>query len=192
MKNNDESGDFLWIDQTLRGNIRSFSNLTMKYQDRIFTFVVKSIRSQEDAKDITQNVFFNAFSNLKKFRKESSFQTWIYRITINQVKNYWRNNKHKFVIAESELKPLTENIWNRTEEIFDAKEEFNLEESKQTVDELISFLPLEQKQLFILFYIEGHSCREIAEIFKTSASNVKIQLYRGRQFLYNKFKSVFK
>ena len=183
MTNIDESSDFLWIDQTLQGNVRAFSNIIVKYQDRIYTLVVKSIRNQEDAKDITQNVFVNVFSNLKKFRKESSFQTWLYTIAINQVKNYWRNNKNRFVITESELKPLIEE---------NAKKEINLEESKQIVDDLISFLPLEQKQIFILYYITGHTCEEIAKILKTSASNVKIQLYRGRQYLYSKFKDMFK
>jgi RNA polymerase sigma-70 factor (ECF subfamily) len=152
---------------------------------------VRSIKNQEDAKDLTQTVFFNAFSNLKKFRKESSLGTWLYRIAINLVKNYWRDNKNKIVIAESELKPLTEKSGTTLREIADAKEETHLEESKLIVNELISFLPLEQKQIFILFYISGHTCNEIADIFKTSASNVKIQLYRGREYLYKKFKSNF-
>jgi RNA polymerase sigma-70 factor, ECF subfamily len=183
MSNIDESIDFLWIDQTLQGNVRSFSNFIVKYQDRIYTLVVKSIRNQEDAKDITQNVFVNAFSNLKKFRRESSFQTWLYRIAINQVKNYWRSNKNKFVIAESEFKSLPKES---------ATDEINPEESKHIVDDLISFLPMEQKQIFVLYYVAGHTCPEIAEILKTSTSNVKIQLYRGREFLYNKFKNIFK
>ena len=179
----DESSDFLWIDQTLQGTFRSFSNIIVKYQDRIYTLVLRSIKNQEDAKDITQNVFFNAFSNLKKFRKESSFLTWLYTIAINQVKNYWRDNKNRSVIAESELKPLIEE---------NAKKEANLEESKQIVDDLITFLPMEQRQIFILYYITGHTCKEIAEILKTSSSNVKIQLYRGRQYLYGKFKNIFR
>jgi RNA polymerase sigma factor (sigma-70 family) len=187
----DESNDFLWIDETLQGRTRSFSNIIVKYQDRIFTLVVRSIKNQEDAKDITQNVFINAFSNLKKFRKESSFLTWLYTIAINQVKNYWRNKKNRFVIAESELKSFIEENGNMIGEITEANKEFESEELKQTVDDLISFLPMEQRQIFILYYIAGHTCQEIAEIFKTSASNVKIQLYRGREYLYRKFKNIF-
>ena len=191
MTNIEESSDFLWIGETLHGNVRSFSNIIVKYQDRIYTLVVRSIKNQEDAKDITQNVFFNAFSNLKKFRKESAFQTWLYRIAINQVKNYWRNKKNRFVITESELQFLIEENGNTIREISDANKEIESEELKQIVNDLISFLPLEQKQIFILYYITGHTCQEIAEIFKTSASNIKIQLFRGRQYLYGKFKNIF-
>ena len=188
----DESSDFLWIDETLQGRVRSFSNIVLKYQDRIYTLVVRSIKNQEDAKDLTQTVFLNAFSNLKKFRKECSLGTWLYRIAINQVKNYWRDNKNKIVVVESELNPLTKESGDKLRELAGAKEEMHLEESKQIVNDLISFLPLEQKQIFILYYITGHTCREIADIFKTSASNVKIQLYRGREYLYGKFKDLFK
>ena len=187
-----ESEDFLWINETLQGRVKSFSNIVLKYQDRIYTLIERSIKNKEDAKDITQTVFFNAFSNLKKFRKESSLGTWLYRIAINLVKNYWRDNKNRIVIVESELKPLTGETGNTFREIADAKETADLEESKQIVNDLISFLPMEQKQIFILYYITGHTCPEIAEIFKTSVSNVKIQLFRGREFLYNKFKNNFK
>jgi RNA polymerase sigma-70 factor (ECF subfamily) len=152
---------------------------------------LRSIKNQEDAKDITQNVFLKAFSNLKNFRKESSLLTWLYTIAVNQVKNYWRDKKNKFVIAESELRPSIDEKGKRLRELPDANMEFESEELRQVVDDLISFLPLEQKQMFILYYISGQTCQEIAEIFKTSASNVKIQLYRGRQYLYNKFKNIF-
>jgi RNA polymerase sigma factor (sigma-70 family) len=192
MTHSDEPSDFLWIDQTLQGNVRSFSNLIIKYQDGIYTLVLRSVRNQDDAKDITQNVFFNAFSNLKKFRKESSFLTWLYRIAINQIKNYWRNNKNRLVVAESELKPCIDGRGNCTGELSEANKEFDSEQLKQIVDDLMSFLPLEQRQIFALYYIEGHTCQEIAHILKTSASNAKIQLFRGRQFLFNKFKNIFK
>jgi RNA polymerase sigma-70 factor (ECF subfamily) len=191
MTNSDESSDFLLIDETLQGRARSFSNIILKYQDRIYTLVARSIKNQEDAKDITQNVFFNAFSNLKKFRKESSFLTWLYRIAINQVKNHWRNKKNRLVIAESELKTFFDKYGHRTNEISDANKENESEELKRMVNDLISFLPLEQKQIFILYYIAGHTCQEIAEIFRTSASNVKIQLFRGREYLYGRFKNIF-
>jgi RNA polymerase sigma-70 factor, ECF subfamily len=187
----DESSDFYWIEETLQGNVRSFSNLIVQYQDRIYTIVVRSIQHQEDAKDITQNVFINAFSHLKKFRQECSFQTWLYRIAINQIRNYWRNTKNRLVIAESEQFQSAEKDENKVREFSDALQKFDSDESKQTINELLSFLPLEQRQLFVFHYVMGYSCQEIAEILKTSASNVKIQLYRGRQFLFNKFKNIF-
>jgi RNA polymerase sigma factor (sigma-70 family) len=192
MASNNESRDFLWIDETLQGNVRSFSNIILEYQDRIYTLVVRSIKNREDAKDITQNVFVNAFSNLKKFKKQSSLKTWLYRIAINQVKNYWRSNKSRLVIPESDLKSFIEEKGSRIGEIADADKAFESDELKQIVNDLISFLPMDQRQIFILYYITGNTCQEIAEIFKTTPSNVKIQLFRGRQYLFNRFKNIFK
>jgi RNA polymerase sigma factor (sigma-70 family) len=188
----DEPGDFLLIDETLQGRVRSFGALVEKYQDTLYTFVARSIGNREDAKDITQAVFINAFTNLKKFRKESAFSTWLYRIAVNQVKNHWRDKKNRLVVAESELRAFVAENRNAVRETTDAIHDLEAEELKRVVDDLISFLPPEQKQFFVLYYIAGHTCREIADIFKTSASNVKIQLYRGRQALYGRFKNLFK
>jgi RNA polymerase sigma-70 factor (ECF subfamily) len=187
----DESNDLNWIEETLTGNVRSFSNLIVKYQDRIYTIVVRSIQHPEDAKDITQNVFINAYSHLKKFRHKCLFQTWLYRIALNQIRNYWRNKKNRPVITESEQLQSSGKDENTLKEFSDALQKFDSEESKQTINEMLSFLPLEQRQLFVFHYVMGYSCQEIAEILKTSASNVKIQLYRGRKFLFNKFKNIF-
>ncbi|MBN1980512.1 MAG: RNA polymerase sigma factor [Chitinivibrionales bacterium] len=188
MADSDKSSDYLWIDEVLQGRTSSFDNIIIRHQDRIYTLTLRSIRNQEDAKDITQNVFFNAFIHLEKFRKESSLQTWLYRIALNEIKNYWRSRKRRCVIAESELASFIDNNRTSLKELSDSNEVIESEASRQAVRELISFLPLEQRQFFVLYYCIGHTCQEIADIFKTSASNVKIQLFRGRQYLLKKCK----
>jgi RNA polymerase sigma-70 factor (ECF subfamily) len=186
MSIHDEADVFLWIDETLQGQVRSFNTIINKYQDRIYNLVARSIGHREDAKDITQNVFVNAFSNLATFRRECSFGTWLHRIAVNQVKNYWRSSRNRGVIGESELKFLTGKDENRFGETTDANQKYDSEESRRRFTELISFLPLKQRQMFILYYAAEYTCLEIAEIFKTSPSNIKIQLHRGRKLLYRK------
>jgi RNA polymerase sigma-70 factor (ECF subfamily) len=182
----DEPDDIRCISETLQGRVRSFNEIIIKYQDRIYTFIVKSIGSRDDAKDITQTVFVNAFTSLKRFRHKCSFQTWLYRIAINQVKNYWRNRKNRFVFSESELaQPFGENGAGAGG--ITGAHTGNNEESRLLVNDLLSRLPLDQRHIFVLYYVIGHTCQEIAEITKLSPSNVKIQLHRGRQFLFEKF-----
>jgi RNA polymerase sigma-70 factor, ECF subfamily len=187
-----EPDDFSLIDLTLQGEVRSFSALIRKYQDRIYTFVAKSISHTEDAKDLTQNIFFNAFSNLAKFRGESSFLTWLYRIAINQVKNYWRDNKKRSLVAEADLGNFFDEYGTRFTEATDGKTGGDPQSSRLMVNELLAFLPLEQRQIFVFYYVIGYTCQEIAEILKTSPSNVKIQLFRGRKILYDKYMKFFK
>ena len=66
--NRTDPQDSEWIHETLAGNTRSFDNIVRKYQRQIYNLILKTIRNGVDAEDLTQNVFINAFSNLKKFQ----------------------------------------------------------------------------------------------------------------------------
>lgn len=177
-----------WIRETLAGNTRSFDKIVIRYQEQIYNLILKTIRNRVDAEDLTQNVFFNAFSNLKKFRKESSLSTWLYSIAINQIRNYWRKKKYKPDYAESDIKlPVEGELLDLYNNI---GREMTSEETKQIVDNLISFLPPQQKEIFILYYLIGHSCEEISKILNKSPANIKIQLFRGRKQLLSKFKNI--
>ena len=181
-----------WIRETLSGNTRSFDAIVLKYQEQIYTLILKTIRNGVDAEDLTQNVFVNAFSKLKKFRKESSLSTWLYSIAVNQIRNYWRKKKYKLEYAESDIKTSVEGKILDLYTSIDADREVTLEETKQIVDNLIAFLPPRQKEIFVLYYLIGHSCEEISGIFNTSPANIKIQLFRGRKYLFSKFKNISK
>ena len=192
-KTNDfDSQDIEWINETLAGQIRSFDNIVLKYQEQVYNLIIRTIRNQVDAEDLAQNVFINAFSNLKKFRKESSLKTWLYSIAINQIRNYWRSKKHKLVYAESDIRYLTDADRGYLCEILNADREVASEESKRIVDYLVSFLSPLQKEIFALYYIMGHSCEEISEVLRISPANIKIQLFRGRKYLFGKFKNMCK
>jgi RNA polymerase sigma-70 factor (ECF subfamily) len=195
MQNKTNKTDFQdveWVQETLADNTRAFDNIVLKYQDQVYTLIFRTIGNRADAEDLAQNVFVNAFSNLRKFRKESSFWTWLYSIAINQIRNYWRSKKHKFVYTESDIQRLTE-----TQRIFliencsaEGDGDAGPEETKRIADALISILPPLQKEIFVLFYILGHSCEEISEVLDTSPANIKIQLFRGRKRLFGKFKNL--
>ncbi len=180
------------MQETLADTTRAFDNIILKYQDQVYTLIFRTIGHRADAEDLAQNVFVNAFSNLRKFRKESSFWTWLYSIAINQIRNYWRSKKHKFVYTESDMQQSTE-----AQRIFliehcsaEGDGDVGPEETKRIADTLISVLPPLQKEIFILYYIFGHSCEEISEVLDTSPANIKIQLFRGRKRLLGKFKNL--
>jgi RNA polymerase sigma-70 factor (ECF subfamily) len=187
--NRTDPQDSEWINETLAGNTRSFDNIVLKYQRQIYNLILKAIRNGVDAQDLTQNVFINAFSKLKKFRKESSLSTWLYSIAVNQMRNYWRKQKYKLDYAESDI---NSSVKKDLFELFkyDIDREISSEETKQIVDNLISFLPPQQREIFVLYYLIGHSCEEISKILNKSPSNIKIQLFRGRKQLFSKFKNI--
>ncbi len=181
--------DSAWIHETLAGNTRSFDNIVIKYQDRIYTFILNTVKDKPDAEELTQNVFINAFSGLKSFKGESSLSTWLYGIAINQIKNYKRKKRNKREYAESEI---NKTIRNGIHDLFDSLEDskaIKSEEAKRLVDELLSILTFPDKEIFILYYLIGHTCEEIAEIFKTSTAKIKIRLFRGRKYIISKIKN---
>jgi RNA polymerase sigma-70 factor (ECF subfamily) len=183
-----------WIQETLAGSTRSFDTIVLKYQDQVYHFILKAIGDRADAEDLAQNVFFNAFTNLKKFRNKSSLKTWLFSIAINQMRNYWRSKKHAVIQTESELQPLADAERVYLHNAIDAgpDQEVGPEETRRIVDTLIAYLPPAQKEIFVLYYLLGHSCEEISKITKASPAKIKIQLFRGRKRLFEKFKDLLK
>jgi RNA polymerase sigma-70 factor (ECF subfamily) len=186
--------EIAWIQETLAGTVRSFDNIVLKYQDQVYNLVLKATGNRADAEDLAQNVFINAFSNLKRFRKESSLKTWLFSIAINQIRNYWRSKKHSVVYSESDMQPLAdaERVYLNAAIEAGPDQEVRPEETRRIVDRLIAHLPPDQKEIFVLYYLFGHSCEEISGITKTSPANIKIQLFRGRKRLFEKFKHLLK
>ena len=79
------------INLVKKGDVRAFDILVVKYQDRLVYSVFKFCKDFELSQDIAQEAFVKAFRNIDKFRGDSSFYTWIYRIAINTAKNYFSN-----------------------------------------------------------------------------------------------------
>ena len=91
-------GDRLETDETILekvrgGDIESFEGLVAAYQNKIFSFIYRMVISVEDARDLTQEVFLQAFRALETFRGDAKFSTWLYRIAANKTLDFLRRNK---------------------------------------------------------------------------------------------------
>ena len=87
------------INLVKKGDVRAFDILVVKYQDRLVYSVFKFCKDFELSQDIAQEAFVKAFRNIDKFRGESSFYTWIYRIAINTAKNYFSINPEELKLT---------------------------------------------------------------------------------------------
>ena len=81
MKQMDE--DIQLVERYLKGDAEAVEALVVKYQKRVYSIVYRMTRNVEDARDLTQKTFINVIEGIRRFRKESSFKTWIYRIAVN-------------------------------------------------------------------------------------------------------------
>lgn len=146
-----------------------------KYKDRIFAVAINICRNAADADDIVQDTFLQYHMSKKNFENEEHIRNWLLRVAVNKSKNltasFWRRNR---VSLEEYMQTLT----------FESVEDENM---------FVQAMSLPQKYRLILhlFYFEGYSVKEIADMLTLSESNVKVRLSRGRSLLKTKLTEEF-
>jgi len=157
------------------GEKEFFGELVLKHQDFIFNVVKGFVRFEEEARDITQEVFLKAYENIDKFRGDSKFSSWLYRIAYNHSMN-WSERKAG---RETQLDDsLAETI---PEEPGTADELFDRELVLSRIKEIIEELPVKYKIVLKLYYFEEKSYQEIADTLGIPINTVKIQLLRAKE-----------
>jgi RNA polymerase sigma factor (sigma-70 family) len=174
------------IEATKTGNIAAFTHLVEKYQYLAYSIVRKVIRNKEEAEEITQDIFLQAFKKIDELRDPDKFKPWLCRIALNSALSKY--NKQKPIHINVEY--LTENI-NETV-VNEAIATMEEDSRKRIIQQAFQVLQPDDRILLELYYLEEMSLREVSEITQLSLNNVKIKLYRIRKRLYsilNKIKS---
>ncbi|WPO80215.1 RNA polymerase sigma factor [Flavobacterium sp. KACC 22761] len=167
-----------YIDRILQGETNLFAVLVDRYKDMIFTLSLKMVKNREEAEEAAQDTFIKAFNSLSKFKGDSKFSTWIYKISYNTCLDRLKKNKKEDLnisIDEfsSHLVKTMENALSALEDI----------ERKQAIQKCLKLLPSDDNFLLTLFYFEDQSLEEIGKIMNINANNVKVKLFRSRQKL---------
>lgn len=178
----ENGNDTVIIEHVLGGDTEAFGILVDRYSEVVFSLVVRICGSREDAEEVAQDAFIKAYNNLTKFKGESSFSSWIYRIAYNTAISHLRKHKHM------QMSELHDERLRAREEEEDGPEEFDTgpfarEEQLERLENAMAQLPPDDRALLVLFYLEDKSIREIAEIVSQSEGNVKIRLHRVRKRL---------
>jgi len=166
------------------GDLRAFEELVGVYQNRVFSHCYRLTGSYEDAQDLAQDVFIQAYRSLKSFRQDADLGTWLRKITVN----LWINStRRKKVAVLSMDDPVPVKSGELVREIA-ASDESPLEKVER--DEFYSQVRLALSQLapdfrnvLILREIEGYSYEEIASLTRCSIGTVKSRLSRARKQL---------
>ncbi len=148
--------------------------IVKRYGEYIYNMVYYTVLDEEDAKDLTQEIFYKIWKGLDNFRNEASVKTWIYRITQNHLKNFLLRRKIKKFIS--------------LEFLFDEKNSDFESKDYNEIDKLeykLSKLPDDYRRILVLFYIDGFNINEISEILNTKPNTVKSKLHRAREKLKN-------
>ena len=165
------------------GNINAFETLIEKNQQIVYNISLKMLKNEQDAFDASQDALLKAFKYIPKFKGNSSFSTWIYKITVNTCLNYI--NKNKISSKNISLEQTVTQKDNETPIQFEDKKqnvykEVLENERKRVLYDALEELSPNQKQMIILRDIEGFSYEEIAQITNNNLGTVKSKISRAR------------
>ncbi len=173
------------INLVKKGDKKAYEVLVLQYQDRLVFSVYKFLKDYELAQDIAQEAFVKAFKNIEKFRGDSSFYTWIYRIAINTAKNFLSSKSRKSEIYDDEIMELKLSESAVTSE--NPENILEAEELRSMMMDAIQGLPDDIRTTLSLREFDGLSYEEIAEVQNCPIGTVRSRIHKGREILDKTF-----
>ena len=166
------------IKEILYGNTTLYEYFLDRYGQQVFVLVDRIVSCQEDAEELTQDVFLKAFQQLSSFKAESSFSTWIYRIATNVAISAVRKKKNDTIHLDESV------FFNLSESQVDEALEDESEEQLQRLQRAMEQLEADERALITLYYMEERPLSEVAFILGMTEGNAKVKLHRIRKKLY--------
>jgi len=175
------------ISRILQGDHQAYAGLVNRYQNYVFTLVLRMVKTREDAEEVAQDVFVKAYRALADFRGDARFSTWLYTIVNTTCITFLRkkkldthslDNDSVFELADSRDSGFRANLVEQ--------------KSKQVmVSQAISLLSEDDAQVITLFYKAEQSLEEIAKILGIETNTAKVRLHRARARLKEKMETNF-
>ncbi|MCF8297233.1 MAG: RNA polymerase sigma factor [Saprospiraceae bacterium] len=183
------------IAKIIEGNQQAFRELVESYQDKVISTCNSFVHNLEDAEDIAQDVFVEIYQSITKFRSDSKFSTWLYRIAVNKSLNHLRKNKKNTMLKS--LDSFFGNDKNEKYEISDSKSsqaDQNIEnnERAEILHNAINSLAKNQRIAFTLNKYDDLSYKEIAEVMNISLSSVEALMHRAKMNLQKKLVNYYR
>ena len=186
------------VDQKLvvkvqKGDKKAFDVLVLKYQHKIVNLIMRYVRDPELALDIAQEAFIKAYRALPRFRGDSAFYTWMYRIAVNTAKNHLAAQRRRPANVELDLQdPEQYDLHAKLKET-DTPEGITLSnELRETVERAIAALPEDLRTAIILRELEGMSYEEIAQTMECPVGTVRSRIFRARDAIGKKVGSMIR
>ena len=181
----DEPADRELVFRAQAGDLGAYDELIRRYQRKIYQLVYNMTSNREDAEDLVQDVFVKAYSALERFKGDSSFYTWIYRIAVNRAINYLKKRKRNTAMSLDDIDQGVERdpnfvaLQSRESPVRDA----TLSELQKKLNEALQALSENHRAVVVLHDIQGIQHDEIARMLKCSPGTVRSRLFYARQEL---------
>ena len=166
------------INQILAGDTYAYRQLVERYKDLVFTLALRMLKHREEAEEVAQDAFVKVYRSLHKFKGDSKFSTWIYKVTYNTCLDKIKMNK-KYCNDVA----IDEFTFNKLDAIDNALQHMIDTERHDLVKQCVNKLPSEDAYILTLFYFEELTLDEIAEIIEITSNTIKVRLFRARKKL---------
>ena len=181
--------DQLLVERVQKGDKAAFDLLILKYQHRIVSLISRYVSDPSEALDVAQEAFIKAYKAIGKFRGDSAFYTWLYRIAINTAKNWLVARKRRPPASDIDAADAEQyDMDSRLKERSTPENELLREEIEKTVFDTIATLPVDLRTAIILREIEGMSYEEIATTMECPIGTVRSRIFRAREAIDEKLK----
>lgn len=177
-----EMEDMELLDLAVNNNDqRAWTELVKRYYSKVSATVYRIFGYNAEAEDIVQEVFMELAKSVKNFRRDSSFSTFLYRVSVNTAYRYIRRNTSKDVVSDS-IELLSNMLLSKKDEDFT----YEKKEQAVIVNKALRSISAEKRMALVLFEVEGLTLKEISEILKVPLQTVWSRVYNGRKELFTK------
>jgi RNA polymerase sigma-70 factor, ECF subfamily len=179
----------------LRGNPDKYRVLVEKYQAMTFRTCMGFLHNKDDADDLTQEVFIQAYQSLKSFKGEAAFSTWIYRIAVNASLNRVRKNSRNPILNRIDTLFVVGKEREISIPAYDTEDPESIlisNEKNKWIQDALDSLPENQRTAIVLSKYDDMSQKEIAGIMQTTEGAVEALIQRAKANLRVKLSSSFK
>jgi RNA polymerase sigma factor (sigma-70 family) len=175
------------INRILKGDQSVFALLVERYQNYVFTLILRFTDNREDAEELAQDVFVKAYRSLADFRGDSKFSTWLFTIARTTCLSFLRKKKLDTLSLDNERTGL---------QVESRESSFHANQVEQKsrhamLNQAISMLSADDAQVLNLFYKGDQTLEEIGKIMRMEPNTVKVKLHRARQRLKDKMEKYF-
>jgi len=167
------------VEKARKGDRTAFHRLVDQFQPEIYRMIFYRTHSRMDAEDLTQDVMLKAFRNITRLKSPEVFRSWLYRIAVNRVKDYYRRKKFRSLFG---FVSMDQEGFHETDELAMAPEAeggISKKDFWQQIGRMLSRLSAVEKEVFLLRFFDQLTIKEMSAALHKSESTIKTHLYRA-------------
>lgn len=177
----DRQTDLQLVRKVRNGDRAAFDLLVVKYQSRVASIISRYVYDSQEVLDLSQETFVKAYRAIDRFRGDSAFYTWLYRIAVNTAKNYLESRSRRPQGSADSAEAENYDDGRRLRDVASPERLLQREQLQSELNNAIAALPEELRSAFLLREYDGLSYDDIAQILECPIGTVRSRIFRARE-----------